>query len=141
MIVVFRSSFSSSSDPELEGIPPDQQRLIFAAAMTYTTYVLEMPSMLRMDWVSRQQRFRELPFRTKEACANRFSPDEVLEGRNTGLPPQRLPAVIVAKDIVKVKRARQRGAVNIPSNDGNIEPFVRKLCRGMITHEYRSRIC
>ena len=139
MIGVVRSIGSSSLDPKCEGILPDQQRLIFAAAMP--SYLLELPSMLRMDWVSRQQRFQELPFRTQEACAKRFSPDELLRGENEALPPKRLPTVIVAKDIVKTKRVRKRGVVQTTSSEGNILPFVRKMCRDLITHEHRSKIC
>ena len=50
-----------------------------------STYVLEIPSVLAMDWVSRHDRFYELQYRTQQAVAARLSPCQLLQGKCSGI--------------------------------------------------------
>ena len=68
-----------------------------------STYLLEIPSMERMDWIARHERLGLLRFRTAQAVEDRMPPDLLLTGRLTGLkiPPGRILAL---PDKVRVKK-------------------------------------
>ena len=63
--------------------------------MAYSTYVFEVPSLLRADWLDRHARFGCLRFRTQCAVASRMSPCELLSGSWTGQKPS---SVIALRD-------------------------------------------
>ena len=75
--------------------------------------MLELPNMLRLDWIERHRRFWQLKFRTQKAVAARLSPCELLNGRWTGRKATE-GSIIVLQDAprpkpkqVKLKKLKQ----------------------------------
>ena len=69
------------------------------------TYGPEIPRLLKLDWVSRHDRFRKLPSRTAHSVAARLAPDQLLTGKCTSSKaPEKIYQL---RNIVKVKRIRK----------------------------------
>ena len=69
------------------------------------TYVLELPYLAKLDWISRHEQFNKLPRRTANAVALRMSPDLLLKGQSTGVKVRK-DEVIKLKDKPKPKQVR-----------------------------------
>ena len=68
----------------------NQHRLQFMVdGVGHTSYIWEVITLAKMDWVSRHQRFRNLRSRTRNAVMERMSPDMLLQGTRTGSWPDR----------------------------------------------------
>ena len=68
-----------------------------------STYILEVPTMLATDWVTRHERYSQLRFRSQEAVAARMSPSDLLAGKDTGI---KAPRVIKLKDKRRHRQVR-----------------------------------
>ena len=95
--------------------------------MGYTTWILEFPYILGLDWISRHERRKQLPRGTRRAIASRMSPDMLLVGSCTSRRPRK-GFVIPLKDKPR-KRASPKAGQVIQKQEKQQQYKQRYVCR------------
>ena len=84
--IIFASGLESRAflliEPSLACEPITMVRVFVSAIVS--SYVVEVPSLKQMDWISRHDRFFALHGQTMDAVERRMPPDLLLTGKSTG---------------------------------------------------------
>ena len=93
--------------------------------MVYSTYLLEVPWLLKCDWVERHARLDQLQYRTQMAVASRMSPCMLMKGSFTGIQAR---SVIPLRDDPRRSATTKKKVIAVKMHKGK-HGNTKHLCK------------